>query len=539
MDNTDNARCAYLKSFFLNTCGRFITAIILTILPLTVMGLKRDAENLPTIQYILIPHPESETPYLEIKLNFLGEESGKTSISIPSQWGGVNYHSQIRDLMVSSKTAKFEEEEKPDIKVIRHLPSQLLHLSYKVFPSKITSSNLAHEIILWKDLYHIPGVGIFIIPAFAEQEKNNIHFSIQWNNLPKGWTTVSGHGPGNKIQFNGNIHDLFSVYIAGKLKRHTIKINQKPLYFSLYGTFNFTDEKKLINDLDIIVTSQRKFFQDNDLSSYLVSIIQSNDPASAGGTGFKNALVMYYPKEYSVPYSPNDHLVGLSHELMHVWIGQKIHGKAEDEGLNYWWSEGFTDYHSRQLLFCTGQIAEEEFIHLNNMTLENYFLSPVINASNEEIRTGFWSSHDLQRLPYVRGFAFALLLDGLIRKNTNGQHSLVDLTHDLLKHTQRNKEPFTVSLLDTLAGKYIANGITKEINDYIEKGETIDLAVILSQLPVKIEKKAIKFHPEGHHYQEVPQFYTKSINDIQKIKTWFCDVGKGMPIHLPHKSQPS
>ena len=34
----------------------------------------------------------------------------------------------------------------------------------------------------------------------------------------------------------------------------------------------------------------------------------------------------------------------------------------EDEILNYWWSEGFTDYYSRVLSLRSGEISIEEFI---------------------------------------------------------------------------------------------------------------------------------------------------------------------------------
>ena len=50
-----------------------------------------------------------------------------------------------------------------------------------------------------------------------------------------------------------------------------------------------------------------------------------------------------------------------AHEHFHTWVGGKIRNDKQEE-LNYWWSEGFTDYYSRVLALRSGGLSIEKFI---------------------------------------------------------------------------------------------------------------------------------------------------------------------------------
>lgn len=548
---------------------------------------KSSHQSLATIHYTLTPHPETQTPHLEVNMIFPGETSGKTLIELPLQWAGENYLDQIQEIIIHSSTAKITKlEDKPAFRIIHHTPSEELHLSYKVYPTPTSHQSLnVTQVIMLKDLYHIAGGGTFILPTFSEKEKKsslwggeNRNFVIKWQGLPEEWTTISSHGIGEKIQFEGTISDLFSIYVTGKVRVYPFQIQNQPVYLSLYGKFDFTSDEILKQDLQSIINSQRMFFNDHQFPYFLISMIEGNDPNRAGGTAFTNSFAMFYPKTHSIP---NDHLLGFSHEHFHTWVGHKIHGTIEDEGLNYWWSEGFTEYHSKNILFQNKQISLEKITEEYNTMLLKYFLSPVINEPNKKIKEAFWISEDIKNLPYNRGFVFAFLLDGLIRKNTLNQHSLADLTQDLFNNSQKTKQPFTPDLLEKLATKYIPMGIQAELQAFIEEGATISLAPLMSELPIKIVKKGsfdlgfsldslvnkkiienidpksnayqaglrngqavtkrdlihlgdanqllnfvtegkeIKFRPESPKKLDVPQIQLSNEEDIEKMKAWF------------------
>ncbi|WP_410956073.1 hypothetical protein [Rickettsia koreansis] len=100
---------------------------------------------------------------------------------------------------------------------------------------------------------------------------------------------------------------------------------------------------------------------------------------------------------------------------MNIYIIGKIRNNLER--LNYWWSEGFTDYYSRVLALRSSVITLEEFVEEFNKFFENYYLSPVINEPNNLIETDYWQDYAVQRLPYYHGFVLALYLDNFIKEN--------------------------------------------------------------------------------------------------------------------------
>ncbi|WP_230453755.1 M61 family metallopeptidase [Rickettsia rickettsii] len=108
------------------------------------------------------------------------------------------------------------------------------------------------------------------------------------------------------------------------------------------------------------------------------------------------------------------------------------------ERLNYWWSEGFTDYYSRVLALRSSVIITlEEFVEEFNKFFENYYLSPVINEPNNVIATDYWQDYAV-RLPYYSGFVLALYLDNFIKEN-NKSKSLDNVMLDLFK-TSKEQE---------------------------------------------------------------------------------------------------
>ena len=154
----------------------------------------------------------------------------------------------------------------------------------------------------------------------------------------------------------------------------------------------------------------------------------------------------------------------------------------EKEKLNYWWSEGFTDYYSRVLALRSGGISIEDFISECNQFLKNYYLSPVLNESNARIQKDFWKDYDVEKLPYYRGFVFAMYLNHPVKQNNNSQ-SLDNIMLDLFK-SAKHKE-FSIEYFKSIVKCYIPQGIDKQIFEFIDKGKTIDLHNITSILPIE------------------------------------------------------
>ncbi|XVN41839.1 MAG: M61 family peptidase [Rickettsia endosymbiont of Argas persicus] len=274
------------------------------------------------------------------------------------------------------------------------------------------------------------------------------------------------------------------VYAAGDLRLYKIVDQKNPVYLSLYGQFDLKDQE-ISSYIDKIIKGQRAFFHDNDFPYYLISLVEGDEPNHMGGTSFTHSFTGFIPKDLDKSY----YIILLAHEHLHNWIGRKIqyiYGK--EPVLNYWWGEGFTDYYSRILALRAKVITIEEFVEQFNQFFKDYYLSPVINEPNSKIKEDYWKNYAVEKLPYYCGFVFALYLNNLIKENNKGK-SLDNVMLDLFK-TSKEQE-FSIDYFKKTVKNYVPKGIDKEINEYIEQGDTIDLSDVAKMLPIEKVKMGV------------------------------------------------
>jgi predicted metalloprotease with PDZ domain len=67
---------------------------------------------------------------------------------------------------------------------------------------------------------------------------------------------------------------------------------------------------------------------------------------------------------------------------MHTWVADELGAMPEkDEGVDYWFSEGFNDFLASKVLLGSGLWTLSEFVADKNETLSRYTLSRVRNAA--------------------------------------------------------------------------------------------------------------------------------------------------------------
>jgi len=258
----------------------------------------------------------------------------------------------------------------------------------------------------------------------------------------------------------------------------------------------------IVTSLQEIVKTQRSFFNDHDFPYYVISLIEGNDTNSMGGTRLYDSFAAYLPKGMK----HLDYYILFAHEHLHNWLGGKIHNNGRDS-LDYWWSEGFTDYYARVLALRSGGISLEEFIDECNQILRNYYLSPVINQPNTTIKNSYWKNENVQKLPYTRGFVFAIYLNSLIKLHDDTK-SIDNIILDLFKIAKQ--QPFSVKSFKESAKNYIFQGIEQEIARFIDQGKIIDLTAAASILP--LEK--IKMGPYERGFNRDKILKNKIIHNI-------------------------
>lgn len=457
----------------------FSKGLIISILILNYSNINADQCD-SNFEYILTPVLEEKDPYLKVEMKFKGNNVGITLLEFPQMWAGVSYKEQIKNKIILDSSIKYQIDKKNSNNwILKYAPGQIITLSYEVHQKKEDPSDI-HEAIIRKDLVHATGYGLFALPNMEECKSNRpMDFSVNWNNAPENWLYASSYNNTSNINFKGSEGDLLhSIYTAGKSRHYDLPMKENSVLLSLYGDFNYSDQE-LVESLTNIIASQREFFKDYDFPYYLISIVEGDQPQSIGGTGLNNNFSAYIPKDID----SRNVRVTLTHEHLHNWIGGKLKNNKEEK-LNYWWSEGFTDYYTRVLGLRTKTISLEEFINECNELLSNYYLSPVHNAPNSRIKADFWKNYDVQKLPYNRGFTFAFSLNNKIKLHSNNKSSLDNLMYELISDAKKNKIKFSNKLFIKYVNKYLANDLSKEFDKIIVKGGTIDLEPLKNALPL-------------------------------------------------------
>jgi predicted metalloprotease with PDZ domain len=161
---------------------------------------------------------------------------------------------------------------------------------------------------------------------------------------------------------------------------------------------------------EAVIGGQVSFMGDTAFPPFVVTAIPVGEPLEPGakrnaGTGLYRSFALFLPPKASLTESTE---FLLAHELFHYWNGWILR-RVEPEELLYWFSEGFTDYYAGRLLHESGRWDGATYVDWLNRQLRRYVSNPAVNASNEEIRAGYWKLPDtVGEVPYQRGLCLAL-----------------------------------------------------------------------------------------------------------------------------------
>lgn len=408
-------------------------------------------------------------PHLSVRLRFRADPSGKTRIILPHEWAWQdNYEKGIKNFRLLSPAAQLKLSDNGIDYEVSRPGGQIITIQYEVKP--YWDGPINHEVyyrpIIKPGYFHFIGHGVFAYPDWDQSVRRKIR--LEWKGIPDDWQTANSFGVNKKEQsLNAFIDELcHSVYLGGDFLLQEADIAGFPVYIALRGDWKFPHDELLVLAKKT-VSAVRGFWNDYDFPYFLISMIPIDNINSKGGTGLTNSIALFVSNDLE---TLDELKFLLAHELFHTWNGRKIQ-REEPEELIYWFSEGFTDYYTRLILLRNGLITLEEFISSYNQTLMNYFCSPAINATNQEILNQTHENRFIERMPYLRGDILAFRWNTMIKKTSN--HSLDDLMFDLFHGAQTSGMKVSMNNLAILMRKHIPGGVEKEMERYLARGETL------------------------------------------------------------------
>jgi len=402
-------------------------------------------------------------------------------------WGETDLFNCLEILEAENPSLKFQLV--PDSnRIIVHYPkSKLVSLTYRIHQDFIGDSlDLTNRPRMNNSYFHVLGQELFIIPEdvfFTKQQ--TIEAKITWKNFPKDYKIHNTFASQKEIQIiKADINSEFyhSLFVGGDYRFYQFDYKNKPIVFAVRGTWyaDYSDDLKMFEALKKTVVVQREFWKDYGQEYYTVIMtptVSQNDSLYHGqstvGSAVKNGFMIQSSNNVFNHFGVLNYIY--NHEMMHDWIGLKIRNAHEE--LNYWFSEGFTDYYTYKNRLRSNDINSAEWIALfNEEVILAHYQNPKKNTPNYKIKDDFWNSREIEKVPYRRGAIFAFWLDNKIMKVSNQTESLDDLMRVLLKTCVTENKYLSDEFFLEEARKFL-NGedISYKFQKYILIGEDLEL----------------------------------------------------------------
>lgn len=375
-----------------------------------------------TVRYSVAPVlAEQKLTGLAVEIRFAGDPDGETELHLPEQWAGSGELWRHLDGL-AVEGAEAVREDGPAVRRITHRPGAPLAVRYRVRSAYDGDPGFAYEKarpLVLPGWFFFHGEGVFATPSGRQAAPAR----FSWQGFPADWKVASDldHLSGARP---GTVEDVVeSIAIGGPdLRVLQREVDGAPLRVALRGAWSFTPEA-FADTVEKIVRAENALWESPARPFFVpLAPLGGEGPGySLHGTGRTDA--------FSVASTPGLELAGaqglLAHEYLHTWIPREIGGLPEkDEALDYWLSEGFTDYYAARVLLDAGLWSREEYVAHLNQTLLRYGTSPARRATAADVLRGFWTDPAVQKHPYDQGHLLAHVLDHRIRQASGGRRTL-------------------------------------------------------------------------------------------------------------------
>ena len=343
---------------------------------------------------------------VDVTLTFRGDADGRTEVDLPRSWAGAQRLDQgLGDLRVEGARLR----RRGSVVSLRHPRSAPIRLTYR-----IGSSALSHRTGAPARPYlpSIQSQGFTLIgrTVMAQvRHRQSGYVTFGWGPTPTGWQLSSDLDPvvGLPISFD-DLAD--SVLVGGRDLR--IVERQGPsgtVTLALRGAWRFSDAELANLYLRVVAASER--FWGEPAAGYFLALSPREDrlsETSQAGLGLGDGLAIWLTQDQSL--EDLGHV--LVHEQQHGWLPDHFGGLTPGSGevLDFWFSEGFTDYYALRLELILGLVGPEAFIASLDQALERQANTP-FRVENSAIARAFFSDPAIAGIPYHRGLLLALMLD--------------------------------------------------------------------------------------------------------------------------------
>ncbi|EFX04206.1 trypsin-like serine typically contains c-terminal pdz domain protein [Grosmannia clavigera kw1407] len=356
-------------------------------------------------------------------------------------------------------------------------------LTYNVQPREVDiKTPVGSRIDLRRDQGGLQGVGYWFLPrVLSDATYTNI---VQWllpSDAPAGTRCVWSFGEGPKPIYLVGRTDITwnSVYMVGPICSYPSLGESSTAECVCYWFGSIPDDLDKVKDYNTELFPKMTDFFQRENEEYRIFIRKAL--VGFGGSGFLGSYVLEY--DTSIEEESDADLKRLfTHEMVHSFSTLE----SEDDGSsNEWFEEGIAEYYSVVLPYRFGMCGKLDFISDVNNLVQAYFTSPRINMHIDDAAAGFFADWYAVWIPYKRGCAYFILIDSLLRQETQNLDITKRSVFDdiIIDLARRKKKGEKVQSKDWLAQvqRYLGASSNFSVNEHYQgmrRGETLDFSAV-------------------------------------------------------------
>ncbi len=448
--------------------------------------------------------PNASQHYVDVQLNF-ATDADQVELMMPV-WTPGSYLVREYPRFVQELQAVGDEDQPLTVVksrknrwTIETSGSEQIKVSYRVY---------GHELSVrtnWIDseLAVLNGAAMFMIPMDKQSQSMGVEIQLPAN-WPRSVCALPTDENRPHLYLAENFDQLVdSPIVCGKCELFPFQVDGVNHYLVNVGDSELWDGQRAANDLKKVVTAHKAFWGELPYPHYyFLNVILG----AGGGLEHDNStLIMSGRRTMNSPQSYRRWLSLCSHELFHAWSVRRLRPKAliqydyENEVYTreLWIAEGITSYYQDVLLARAGIISSTELLQSLSAEIRATESRPgnlvqSLADSSFDSWIDFYRPHENSANTsvsyYSRGAVAGLMLDGELRRRSDGAVSLDDVMREVY-HRFRDSG-YENSDFQQVCSELTNEDFSDWFEDYIQQPKTFDYSASLSAFGLQLSEAA-------------------------------------------------
>lgn len=447
--------------------ARALLALIVLMTPAMGRAAAADA-----VAYELAPVSDAQgLTALAVTIRFHGDASGRTKLVLPQRGqNNPRLWQYVRDLTIDGATSVAADQ--PEARIITAPPGAALVVRYRVVSAfdedPSTKNKDKQKPTIRPGWFWAYGEALFAEPQ--GRDRAPARFTWTGGREVTFVSTLQDLGPGAKVD------DVLASTSAGgrDLRIFTHGGAKDRLRIAVVRPFDFTAEAADAR-ISAVIQATQAFWRPKPQPFLVILQPLTPSPASLAEAGEGRS------GGFSIVASRNRGLDDLTHtiahEYFHTWNPGQLGGSrlSEDQALDYWFGEGFTDFYADRMLVRSGVQGPDAFVAQWNDRLAAYANSPVRTEPNSRVGKDFWKRDGVAKLPYQRGAMLAAIWDADLRRSGSPVRldQVMIAMRDAVAARPAGAGPTAPELFQATFERMTGRSLAADIAKYVTAGEPI------------------------------------------------------------------